>query len=249
MTTLSVNLNKVALIRNARGGGRPDVTDCARWCLEAGAGGLTLHPRPDGRHALASDVVALREIAVSAGAEMNVEGNPFAEPAGGYPGLLAIVREARPTQVTLVPDAPGQLTSDHGWDLPRETERLRPILADLHDLDCRVSLFVDASATVVRAAADTGADRVELYTGPFAEAVADGAAVGVLPRYIEAARVAREVGIGLNAGHDLNLDNLALLLSEVPGIEEVSIGQALIADALRLGLSGAVRAYLDAIGS
>ncbi len=251
MTRLSVNLNKVALLRNARGGGRPDVQALGRVCVEAGAAGLTLHPRPDGRHARADDVEALAAWLPGVGAELNVEGNPFA-PAGthegyAYPGFMEILRRTRPTQATLVPDVPGQLTSDHGWDLDRDAARLAPLVAELRDLGCRVSLFVDAVPDGMPAAARLGADRVELYTGPYAEAAASGSAASVLPRYREAATAAREAGLGLNAGHDLDLDNLGPLLRAVPGIEEVSIGQALVADALERGLAETVRAYLRVI--
>lgn len=251
VTLLSVNLNKVALLRNARGGGRPDVQALGRVCVGAGAAGLTLHPRPDGRHARAGDVYALAAWLPDAGAELNVEGNPFA-PAGEtggyrYPGFLEIVRQSRPAQATLVPDAAGQLTSDHGWDLARDGGRLAPVVAELRALGCRVSLFMDPDPEAVRAAADVGADRVELYTGPYAEAAAAGDAAPLLDRYAEAARAAADAGLGLNAGHDLDLDNLGPFLRAVPGVQEVSIGQALVADALERGLGPTVRAYLDAI--
>lgn len=251
MALLSVNLNKVALVRNARGGGRPDVQALGRVCVEAGAAGLTLHPRPDGRHARAADVDALAEWLPGAGAELNVEGNPFA-PAGthgdyAYPGFMEILRHARPTQATLVPDAPGQLTSDHGWDLRRDAARLAPLVAELRGLGCRVSLFVDAAPDVMARAADLGADRVELYTGPYAEAAARGEAARALDRYRRAAEAARRAGLGLNAGHDLDLGNLGPFLQAVPGVEEVSIGQALVADALERGMALAVQAYLRVI--
>lgn len=254
-TALSVNLNKVALIRNARGGGRPDLRSAAEACLRAGAHGLTLHPRPDGRHALADDVRALASLRAetasggtgSARPELNVEGNPFAEPEGQYPGFLPLAEETRPDQATLVPDARAQLTSDHGWRFPADTARLRPVVARLRALGCRVSLFIDPDPEAARAAADLGADRVELYTGPYAVAFAVGRAPDVLPRYVAAAEAAREAGLGLNAGHDLDLDNLGLLLRTLPSVDEVSIGQALIADALHMGLEAAVAAYLRVI--
>lgn len=245
MTQLSVNLNKVALVRNARGGDRPDVTAFGEICLAAGAAGLTLHPRPDERHALTSDVLALADLTRAHGKEMNVEGNPFEEPRGGYPGFMEIIRTSRPVQATLVPDVPGQRTSDHGWELPRNTERLRPLIDALHDLGCRVSLFVDANVKTVEAAANTGADRVELYTGPYAEAHTEGAPA--LEPYVAAAERAREVGLALNAGHDLNRANLGDFLAAVPWVEEVSIGQALVSDALEMGMETAVRAYIDVI--
>ena len=248
MTRLSVNLNKVALLRNARGGGRPDVGALGRVCVGAGAAGLTLHPRPDGRHARADDVAALAAWLPDAGAELNVEGNPFA-PAGAagayvYPGFVEIVRRSRPTQATLVPDAAGQLTSDHGWRFP--DARLAPVVAELQALGCRVSLFLDPDPGAMPAAAETGADRVELYTGPYAEAAARGEA-GLLDRYAAAAEAARAAGLGVNAGHDLDLENLGPFLRAVPGVAEVSIGQALVADALERGLAATVRAYLDVI--
>ncbi len=251
-TRLSVNLNKVALVRNARGGGRPDVSALGRVCLDAGAHGLTLHPRPDGRHARAGDVRALARLCRDAGREMNVEGNPFecaATGTGGYafPGFLALVAEVRPHQVTLVPDAPGQTTSDHGWVFDRDAERLAPVVARLRAQGARVSLFVDARPDDVTAAAAVGADRVELYTGPYAEAFAAGHADAALPAYRAAADAARAAGLGLNAGHDLDLGNLAPLLRALPGVDEVSIGQALVADALERGLADAVAAYLAEI--
>ena len=254
MTRLSVNLNKAALMRNARSGhsgdGRPDVLRLARAAVEAGAVGATLHPRPDGRHALAADVEALT-VLMGEGAELNIEGNPFAE--GGqhgdyaFPGFVEIVRAARPTQVTLVPDAQGQRTSDHGWDLGRDADRLAPVVAELRGLGCRVSLFLDPEPRAVRAAAEVGADRVELYTGPFAWAHARGDAESEIDRHRAAAEAARDAGLTVNAGHDLDLANLGAYLGAVPGVAEVSIGQALLADALERGLDQTVRDYLDVI--
>lgn len=249
MTLLSVNLNKIALLRNARGGARPDVVQAGRTCLDVGAAGLTLHPRPDGRHARAADVLALAELVAETGAELNVEGNPLA-PAGQtgsytYPGFVPLCEAARPTQATLVPDADDQLTSDHGWDLQRDGDRLVPIIERLHAAGCRVSLFMNPDASSMKRAADVGADRVELYTGPYAEAFTRGKTQDLLAAYCDAGQAAREAGLGLNAGHDLDLNNLGPFLEAVPGVDEVSIGQALIADALDLGLANAVRAYLD----
>ncbi len=252
VTRLSVNLNKAALMRNARAGatgdGRPDVVHLARVAIEAGAVGATLHPRPDGRHALAADVAALAAL-MDEGHELNVEGNPFEGPAthGAYafPGFMEILRQSHPTQATLVPDAQGQRTSDHGWDLVRDADRLRPIVAELRDLGCRVSLFIDPNPDAARAAADLGADRVELYTGPYAWAHARGDAQALLDHHRATAEAATEAGLTLNAGHDLDLSNLGDYLRAVPGVAEVSIGQALLADALELGLAGAVGTYLD----
>ena len=253
MTRLSVNLNKVALLRNARGGGRPDLPTLAALCLDAGAGGLTLHPRPDGRHARADDVLALADLARGRRAEMNVEGNPF-EAAGttgvyAFPGFVALVRAARPAQATLVPDAAGQLTSDHGWAVGpdgafRDADRLAPLVAGLQAAGCRVSLFVDADVRAVHAARDVGADRVELYTGPYAHAFARGDARAELAACAAAGHAAHEAGLGLNAGHDLDLANLGPFLAAVPGVDEVSIGQALVADALERGMTATVSAYV-----
>ncbi len=256
MTVLSVNVNKIAWLRNARLGSTPDVLEMARVCVEAGAGGITVHPRPDERHIRASDVrVLARELDV----ELNIEGNPFSEPRGAYPGYLALVRETRPVQATLVPDSIDQLTSDHGWDVAAAHDRLSPVISELHDLGCRVSLFMDADAGQWSLARDLGADRVELYTEAYAKAHAAAAAggqtsagaahEGVLEGYSAAARAAQAVGLGVNAGHDLNLANLTDFLSAVPGVLEVSIGHALIADALRYGLADTVRRYLAAVAA
>ncbi|MEZ0471297.1 pyridoxine 5'-phosphate synthase [Luteimonas salinilitoris] len=242
MTRLSVNLNKVALLRNARGGGEPDVLEAARTCLDAGAHGITVHPRPDARHARSDDVLALAALCRQRGVEFNLEGNPFAAPRPGYPGFLALCAEARPRQATLVPDDDGQLTSDHGFDFARDGDRLRPPVAELRALGCRVSLFADAGAAVEQAAA-IGADRIELYTGPFAEAHARGG--GTAARgCAETAGRARDAGLGVNAGHDLSQANLGAFLAAVPGVLEVSIGHALIGEALYAGLAPTVEGYL-----
>ncbi len=253
VTRLSVNLNKAALMRNARGGGRPDVAHLARLCVGAGAAGVTLHPRPDGRHARAADVEALAALVAESPAELNVEGNPLEGPrtTAGYdfPGFMALVRRVRPTQATLVPDAQGQRTSDHGWDLDRDAGRLAPIVGELRALGCRVSLFVDPEPETVAAAAALGADRVELYTGPYAWAAARGEPGPETERHRRAADAARRSGLTLNAGHDLDLDNLGPYLAAVPGVAEVSIGQALLADALERGLARTVRDYLAVIAA
>ena len=253
MTRLSVNLNKVALVRNARAGtapgaeARPSVVRAAEAVLDAGAAGLTLHPRPDRRHALPEDARELEPLAHARGAELNLEGNPFSEASGAYPGFEALLLEVGPTQATLVPDARDQLTSDHGWDLTREADRLRPVVARLRARGCRVSLFMDPEPEALRRAADLGADRVELYTGPYAWAHARGDAAAELDRHAAAAEAAHEAGLGVNAGHDLDLDNLGPYLRHVRGVAEVSIGQALVADALHAGLGDAVRAYLGVL--
>lgn len=249
MTCLSVNLNKVALMRNARGGTRPSVRAAAEACVRAGAHGITLHPRPDGRHARAADAA---DLASWLPVELNLEGNPFAEAEtiGGYafPGFMSILTTHRPAQATLVPDASDQRTSDHGWVLTdAETERLRPLVETLQAQGSRVSLFMDADPDAITRAAALGVDRIELYTGPYAEAFAAGRAETALARYAEAGQHAEALGLGLNAGHDLDLHNLSLFLKTVPGVAEVSIGQALIADALHMGLERAVQAYLREI--
>jgi pyridoxine 5-phosphate synthase len=243
MTLLSVNVNKIAVLRNSRGGKEPCPIAAARVCLEAGAGGITVHPRPDQRHIRADDVRALAALCRNR-AEFNIEGNVFAPARPGYPGLLALVAETRPTQCTLVPDAEDQLTSDHGFDLARDGERLRPYVAELKALGCRVSLFVDAEATDLDRAAAIGADRVEIYTGPYAVAHARGDPERALAQVVAAAQRARAAGLGVNAGHDLNQANLAALVDAIPFLAEVSIGHALIGEALYAGLGPTVRAYL-----
>ena len=249
MTRLSVNLNKIAVLRNSRGGAMPDPAEAARVCLDAGAHGLTLHPRPDARHARADDVMALAAMAHERGVELNLEGNPFAAPRTGYPGFVALCRAARPAQATLVPDDDGQITSDHGFDFERDGARLAPLVAELKALGCRVSLFADAhpdprAAAVVDAAAATGADRIEIYTGPFADAHAAGDARSALATCADTARRAHAAGLGVNAGHDLSQSNLRDFLTAVPHVEEVSIGHALIAEALYDGLATTVSRYL-----
>ncbi|WP_242111703.1 pyridoxine 5'-phosphate synthase [Luteimonas aquatica] len=242
-TALSVNLNKIAVLRNSRGGREPDLLHAARVCLDAGAHGITVHPRPDARHVRADDVLALAALTREYGVEFNIEGNPFAPPREGYPGFHALCAQARPAQATLVPDGDAQLTSDHGFDFRRDAETLRPLVAALKASGCRVSLFADPGADIARAAA-IGADRIELYTGPYAEAFAAGAAADRLPAYARTARDARQAGLGVNAGHDLNQANLAAFLAGVPGVDEVSIGHALIGEALYDGLETTVKRYL-----
>lgn len=242
MTRLSVNLNKVALLRNQRPIGIPSVLRAARLALEAGADGITVHPRPDERHVRASDVLDLAKALGArtdegAAAEFNIEGNPF---EGRWTDL---VRAVRPTQATLVPDAPGQSTSDHGWEFPADVVRLRPVVEELKSLGCRVSLFADADSDRIGHAREAGADRVELYTEPYAAAFARGDAAHEVQRFSQASYAAQEHGLGVNAGHDLNLENLGFFLRRVPGVLEVSIGHALTSDALEMGLAAAVRAY------
>jgi pyridoxine 5-phosphate synthase len=241
VTLLSANLNKVALLRNTRTVGIPSVVRAARIALAAGAHGITVHPRPDGRHVRAEDVRNLASIVREhRGAEFNIEGNPFH-------GLLEFVRDVRPAQCTLVPDETGAFTSDHGWDLERDSARLAPVVAELKSLGVRVSLFMDPVPPAMAGAARLGADRVELYTEPYACCFGGPEQRSTLARYVESARAAQCEGLGVNAGHDLNLANLTPFLQAVPKVLEVSIGHALIADALEFGLGEAVRKYLEAI--
>ena len=236
MTELSVNLNKIALLRNQRDIGIPNVIKSAETIIEAGAYGITVHPRPDERHTRYSDVYELAKMLT---VEFNIEGNPF---TGKY---MEIVSDVKPTQATLVPDAPDANTSDHGWDLQKNKERLLPVIEKLKSQDIRVSLFMDPDIGGIELAKEVGADRVELYTEPYARAFESQKELeATLERYAEAARAAVKTGLGLNAGHDLNLLNLGQFCSGVPGILEVSIGHALIADALDMGLHNAVKAYL-----
>jgi pyridoxine 5-phosphate synthase len=240
-TALSVNLNKVALVRNTRHLGIPSVTRAATLCLQAGAHGITVHPRPDARHIRAEDVRELAALLKAwPGAEFNIEGNPFHN-------LMDFVRELRPHQCTFVPDAEGQFTSDHGWDLEKDGERVKPLIAQARALGVRVSLFMDAEARAIPLAKAVGADRVELYTEPYAAAWGTPRHAEQLRRFADAARAAHAAGLGVNAGHDLNRDNLPDFLGAVPGVLEVSIGHALVADALEMGYAATVRAYLAAM--
>lgn len=247
MTRLSVNLNKIAVLRNSRGGTRPDMQKAAETVIAAGAHGITLHPRPDMRHVRPDDVYALAPV-VAGRVEYNLEGNPFAPARGEYPGFLELIEAVRPEQVTLVPDADGQITSDHGFDLVRDIERLRPICARLASCGARISVFVDAGITEgLEAARAIGIDRVEIYTGPFAAAFALGDANAALRDCRATQDAALEAGLGVNAGHDLDQGNLGAFLAALPHVAEVSIGHALIDDALYAGLADTVCAYLRAI--
>ncbi len=245
-TSLSVNLNKIAVLRNSRGGDLPDPLRAAEVCIAAGAQGITVHPRPDRRHIRPDDVRALRRL-TDGRVEFNIEGNPFAPPRQGYPGLLPLALEAPPEQCTLVPDADGQLTSDHGFDPRRDIERLAPIVATLKSEGVRVSVFVDPGTCNLDAFARIGIDRVEIYTGPFAAAHAAGSDRRELERCRATADDALAAGLAVNAGHDLSQGNLARLLAGVPEIAEVSIGHALIDEALYMGLTATVQAYLRII--
>ena len=238
MTKLSVNINKIATLRNARGGNTPDVLLCARKCESFGAEGITVHPRPDERHIRRSDVYLLKELVTT---ELNIEGNPTEE-------FLSLVLDVCPAQATLVPDDPDQLTSNHGWNTVLHKAHLTDIVARLHAKGIRVSVFVDADPEMVEGAKAVGADRVELYTGPYAE-LYDENAEAALAMYRPAAEKARELGLGLNAGHDLNRRNLGAFIKAFPWTAEVSIGHAIIGDALYLGIEETIKQYKHAITS
>ena len=245
-THLSVNLNKVALVRNTRHLGIPSVVRAATLCLQAGAAGITVHPRPDARHIRADDVRDLAALLQDwPQREFNVEGNPFHNLMDCVADLVQ--RKLPVHQVTFVPDGEGQFTSDHGWSFPQDAERLRPVIAQAHALGLRVSLFMDADPQAMAAAKAVGADRIELYTEPFAAAWGTPAQDDQLRRFAAAAQAALDAGLGVNAGHDLNRDNLAAFVQQVPGVQEVSIGHALIADALELGYDATVKAYLTCL--
>jgi pyridoxine 5-phosphate synthase len=240
-TALSVNINKVALVRNTRHLGIPSVTRAATLCLEAGAHGITVHPRPDERHIRAGDVEDLhRLLQVWPRAEYNIEGNPFHN-------LMDFVTRLKPHQCTLVPDSEGQFTSDHGWNLPADADRLRPVIAQAKAAGVRVSLFMDPLPEAMAHAKAIGADRVELYTESYASAWNTPRQAEMLKQFSDAARAAQAAGLEVNAGHDLSRENLADFLRGVPGVREVSIGHALIADALELGYAATVKAYLAEI--
>lgn len=236
MTNLSVNINKVATLRNARGENNPDVQRFAIECERLGANGITVHPRPDERHIRHDDVFKLRPLVKT---EFNIEGYPS-------PEFIDLVLKIKPEQVTLVPDAPGDLTSHEGWDVAPNMEFLTQIIDTLREAGIRTSIFVGTDPENIRAAARTGADRVELYTKPYADGFGADPAAAVAP-FAEASRAAHSAGLGVNAGHDLNLDNLAYFHREVPYLNEVSIGHALIADALYLGLPETIRRYKEAL--
>ena len=246
-TALSVNLNKVALVRNTRHLGIPSVTRAATLCLQAGASGITVHPRPDARHIRASDVDELAHLMQAwPEREFNIEGNPFHNLMDCVGQLVA--RKLPVHQVTFVPDGEGQFTSDHGWNFPQDAQRLRPLIAQCHAWGLRVSLFMDAEPGAMAAARAVGADRVELYTEPYAATFGTVANEACLAKYVDTAKAATALGLGVNAGHDLNQDNLPLFSQAVPGLLEVSIGHALIADALEVGYAATVRGYLKALG-
>lgn len=239
MTKLSVNLNKIALLRNQRDIDIPSVLDSAATIIKAGAHGVTVHPRPDERHIRYADVYQLREMLTDyPGMEFNIEGNPFTGK------LMELLCDVRPDQATLVPDDPTQNTSDHGWDIKANLQKLQPLVDELKDLGIRVSIFMDAAPGIAQAA-KASVDRVELYTEPYARAFRENKNVqDAIQRFADAAKAAQDAGLGVNAGHDLNLKNLAAFLTGVEGILEVSIGHALIAEALDTGLADTVRQYI-----
>lgn len=235
MTNLSVNLNKVALLRNTRNIGIPSVTRMAQICIDAGARGITVHPRPDQRHIRPSDVYDLAEMIT---VEFNIEGNPFET------SFMEIVRRVKPTQCTLVPDTPDTFTSDSGWNLSLDGDRLIPVVEELQSLGCRVSLFMDPDPIQIALVPPTGAERIELYTEPYATAFRENKDLeAVFEQYVRAAAKATELNLGINAGHDLNLDNLEKFCT-IPNILEVSIGHALTAEALEMGFERTVKEYL-----
>lgn len=236
MTRLSVNINKIATLRNSRGGKIPSVIDAAINCQKFGAEGITVHPRPDERHITRQDVY---DIKPHIGTELNIEGYPTED-------FLKLVIDVKADQVTLVPDEPGQLTSDHGWDTIKYESFLKEVIARLHQAGIRTSLFVDPDLQAIEGARHVGTDRIELYTEPYAAGYPIDADKAIAP-YLEAAKRAKELNLGINAGHDLSLKNLKFLIDKIPYIEEVSIGHALIADALYLGLRNAIHEYLECI--
>jgi pyridoxine 5-phosphate synthase len=252
-TALSVNLNKVALIRNSRNTTIPSVVDAAVTCIKAGAQGITVHPRPDMRHIRPSDVYDLAELLTRpeySGIEFNIEGNPYAgEEENGYPGFMALVDAVKPDQCTLVPDDPNQLTSDHGWNLSGESNRLKPLVAKLKGDNMRVSCFMDPDHEQIRLASHLGTDRIEFYTGPYADHYGSPEGESILKTFVDAGSLAVSLGLGINAGHDLNQENLDRFCREVPAVAEVSIGHAIITDALWIGLSETVSRYRKILDS
>ena len=241
MTNLSVNVNKIAWLRNARGEGRPNLLELSKVLIDAGIHGLTVHPRPDLRHITPDDVYELSLLCREQSVEFNIEGNPYSEPSKIYPGFLNLVNDIQPDQCTLVPDSPDQLTSDHGWEIkPNEHNSIKNILEEIQTDKTRVSFFVDPNLSQIDSIKELGAQRIELYTGPYAA----NPTTEVLSQYEKAFLYAKDLGLGVNAGHDLDLNNLELFLSKVPA-DEVSIGHALISDALIDGLYNVTKQYLD----
>ena len=248
---LSINLNKIALLRNSRPGNNPDLLAYAQQCLDLGCQGLTVHPRPDQRHIRVTDIAPLAELCrqrASAGVEFNIEGNPLEGALHDYPGFINLVESVNPDQCTLVPDATDQPTSDQGFDLKKTGGQLEPIIQSIKDRDIRVSLFMDPDPEQIRLAKEVGADCIELYTGPYAYAFVLGNHQALLEQHIFAARAASEIGLVVNAGHDLNLENLPAYRS-VPNLAEVSIGHAFTLDCLQMGIEAGMAAYLSALAT
>ena len=240
MTRLSVNINKIATLRNSRGGNNPNLVQVAKDCEAFGAEGITVHPRPDERHIRYQDVYDLKQ---NISTEFNIEGNPKEQK------FVELVLANQPAQVTLVPDALNQLTSDHGWDTIKEQAYLKELIATFKNAGIRVSIFVDPNEAMVEAAATTGTDRIELYTESYAKAFEAGKKEEIIQSYLKAANKAKELGLGINAGHDLDRHNLPYLVQQIPFIDEVSIGHALISDALYLGLENTIQLYKRALAS
>lgn len=241
---LSVNLNKIALLRNSREGNYPNVVEHAKSCIAFGANGITVHPRPDQRHIRPGDCTELSKLVKPlADVEFNIEGNPFEGAIGSYPGLLQIIEQNLPDQATLVPDQSDQLTSDHGFDLEKTGKTLEPIIKKLKDLNIRVSLFMGPDIKQIDLAKAVGADRIELYTGPFAAAFGQNNWQSIFEQHANAAQHATEIGLGVNAGHDLNLTNMTEY-RKLPGLLEVSIGHALTVESLELGLKETMTRYV-----
>ncbi len=239
MVRLSVNVNKIALLRNSRGGSIPDVVHAARTCIAAGCHGITVHPRPDARHITTDDVLNLAAMLT---VEFNLEGYPS-------PGFLELVHRVKPAQATLVPDPPNVLTSNAGWNLDGNADWLRDVLEQLREAHIRSSLFLEPDPRQIERAQELGADRIELYTGPYAQAFGSAAGEDILGTHRDAARLARHIGLGVNAGHDLDLKNIPAYVKAVKGLQETSIGHAIVNDALYIGLARTVKAYLKALGS
>ena len=242
MTNLSVNVNKIAWLRNARGENRPNLLGLSELLIDSGIQGITVHPRPDLRHITPDDVYELSLLCTKKSVEFNIEGNPFADACGEYPGLIALVQETVPDQCTLVPDSDSQLTSDHGFDLNQQGDKLIPIINQIKSMGVRVSLFLDPDLEQIKLASEVGAERIELYTGPYAVAWGTEALETIFDQHLKAANLATSLGLGVNAGHDLNLDNLAKFAS-IPNLLEVSIGHAFTVDSLNMGMIPTLRAY------
>ena len=244
MTNLSVNVNKIAWLRNAREDSRPNLVELSQIIIDAGANGITVHPRPDLRHIRPNDVSDLRTLTKTNAIELNIEGNPSSKSSSIYPGFMQLIKEFRPEQCTFVPDNDHQLTSDHGWNLFNESNGLKECIKEANDLGIRVSLFMDPNKSQIEKAKDIGADRIELYTGPYADTFFDkNKRINNLSAYSDASLFAKSIDLGVNAGHDLDQINLKDFLLNVE-IDEVSIGQALISDSLRDGLEVTVNKYL-----